>query len=164
MNGFYKLKERLQQEGWYVGWNEPCCQSCAWGCLPFEHEEGPHKGEEVDFDKCLFNYSQDCEVDCDWVTCLNCGGQGEIEGEICTECDGDCEIQQVPEDDDYDTSVDGFVCLTPEQQTSSMFCFSGDAKGVKNLKEILPIIEECGCTWSWNQKGDQRIEIGWELN
>lgn len=166
MNGFRILQQRLRKEGWYVDWNLPCCQSCAWSCLPFEHEEGPCKGKEVDFHKVLFNHSQDCEVECDWVTCLNCGGEGEIEEEICTECDGDCDIKQIPEDDDYDmTQADiGFVCFTPEQQTSSMFCFGGDSKGVENLKAILPIIEECGCTWHWDQTGKQRIEISWENN
>lgn len=162
---FYNLQNRLREEGWYVEWNLPCCQSCAWSCLPFEHEQGPFKGREVDLDKVLFNHSQDCEVECDWVTCLNCGGEGEIAGEVCTECDGDCDIKQIPEDADYDmTQADiGFVCLTPEQQKSSMFCFAGEAKGVDNLKAILPIIEECGCTWYWNQTGDQRIEISWSL-
>lgn len=173
MNGFRILQQRLREEGWYVDWNLPCCQSCAWDAVPTYFDsvydkEGylvSHSDQEVDLDKVLFNHSQDCEVECDWVTCLNCGGEGEIDDEICTECDGECDIKQVPEDDDYDiTQADiGFVCLTPEQQTSSMFCFAGDAKGVENLKAILPIIEECGCTWHWDQTGKQRIEISWSL-
>jgi hypothetical protein len=54
-----------------------------------------------------------------------------------------------------------FVCYPPELQDESLFCFAGDKPGIKNLKEILPIIEECGCNWHWNQKGDSRISISW---
>ena len=102
MNGFEKMQERLREEGWYVGWNEPCCQSCAWGGLPdyldakydddgYLIREHPETGEkmsydeirevyrEVDLSKVLFNHSQDCEV--------------YIEGEECPECLGECEVQ-----------------------------------------------------------------------
>lgn len=83
------------------------------------------------------------------------------EGEDCLTCYGKGEVQEGFDPSEYDTSVDGFICMTPEQQRSSLFCFSGDEKGVESLKAILPIIEECGCEWSWNQTGDQRIEISW---
>jgi RecJ-like exonuclease len=164
MSGFRRLQERLREEGWYVGWNEPCCQSCAWGCLPYEHVEGPHKGEEVDFDKVLFNHSQDCEVYHDYVDCEACDGEGWLdEDNECSECEGEGATQEFEDDDisQYDHQHDGFVCYHPEQTNSSMFCFSGDKKGVKNLKAILPIIEECGCEWHWDQTGKTRIEISW---
>ncbi len=57
------LFDRLREEGWYCGWAELCCQSCAWACLPYEHEVGPFKGKPIDFDKCLFNHEQDCCLD-----------------------------------------------------------------------------------------------------
>jgi hypothetical protein len=109
-NKLEKLFERLRQEGWYCGWGLMCCSSCAWAEVPYEHEVGPFKGETVDFDKCLFNHEQDCQID---------------------------------------------------EQTDSTFCYSGDKQGVKNLKEILPIIEEMGCTYHWNGKGNSRIDIDW---
>lgn len=150
-NGFRRLQKRLTEEGWYVGWNLPCCQSCAW--MDVEHDN---------LDKVLFNHSQDCEVYIEGEECPECEGAGcDEEGEDCLTCYGKGEVQEGFDPSEYDTSVDGFICMTPEQQRSSLFCFSGDEKGVESLKAILPIIEECGCEWSWNQTGDQRIEISW---
>lgn len=140
MNGFRRLQQRLQQEGWYVGWALPCCQSCAWGSLPFEHEDGPFKGQDVDFNKVLFNHEQDCQIECDW----------DDNDEII--------LSENISAEDYDT----FPHNSPEEQTSSMFCFAGDPEGVKNLTAVLPLIEESGCTYSWSGTGDQRIEIAWE--
>lgn len=178
MNGFRKLQERLREEGWYVGWNEPCCQSCAWSCLPdyfdaqydekgyllFEDENGNEiKYQDIDYTKVLFNHSQDCEVYVDGDMCEACEGDGYDDDEnTCAICDGVGEVREGFDVENYDTSVSGFVCNSPEQQKESMFCFDGSKKGIKNLKEILPIIEECGCKWFWNQKGGQRIEISWE--
>jgi len=159
MNGFRKLQERLTEEGWFVGWNLPCCQSCAWMEVP----------DEADLDKVLFNHSQDCEVEQDYSTCNACLGEGEIEDEdgewiYCEECEGTGEIVETCHNYlEYDSSVGGFLCHTPEQQSQSTFCFNGDKKGVKNLKAILPIIEECGCTIHWNGKGGQRPTIEWSL-
>jgi len=201
MNGFRKLQERLREEGWYVGWNEPCCQSCAWGGLPsylgavydddgyLAHPETGKKlsyseyeevyPDEVDLDKVLFNHSQDCEVDMyeDEMECETCDGEGyvydedlnenvgEDDDDECPDCGGHgynpALLETMYDDDEFDRSVDGFLCLTPESQTSSLFCFSGDKTGVENLKSILPIIEECGCKYHWNESGDSRIEISW---
>lgn len=122
MNGFRQLQERLTNEGWYVAWALPCCQTCAWESLPGEHEQGPFTGQDIDFDRVLFNHEQDCEMEC---------------------------------------AFDTLPHYSPEQQTDSAFCFSGTPEGVENLKKILPIIEECGCSWSWNEKGHQRISISW---
>lgn len=145
MNGFRKLQERLRTEGWYVGWNHYCCQSCAWEDVPYEHEEGPFAGKDVNLDKVLFNHSQDCEV--------------YFEENYFNE---DTQEYEYPEEVTKDYLVDGsFVCYTPEQQNSSLFCFSGQEQGVKNLTEILPIIEECGCTYNWCGTGKSRIEISW---
>ena len=174
MNGFEKMKERLLEEGWYVGWNEPCCQSCAWSSLPM-YLDGEAETIDVDYSKVLFNHSQDCEV--------------YVEGEECTECHGDCEIENPDYDEDdedseewidcpecfgqgyieegfdpseYDTSVSGFVCNTPSDQTSSLFCFDGGKEGVANFKEIMPIIEECGVKIdSFDESGKSRIELSW---
>ena len=140
MNGFRQLQERLTNEGWYVAWARPCCQTCAWESLPGEHEQGPFMGQDVDFDRVLFNHEQDCEMECEWDD-----EKGErILPEGVTEAD-------------FDT----LPHYSPEQQTDSVFCFSGTPEGVENLKKILPIIEECGCSWSWNEKGNQRISISW---
>jgi len=155
MNGFRKLQKRLREEGWYVGWNHYCCQTCAWEDVPFEFEDGT----EVDLCKVLFNHSQDCEFDVydEEYECKTCFGDG------CDECEERGYI--VPEDQlPEGMLIEGsFICFPPEQQNHSMFCFAGDKQGVKNLKAILPIIEECGCDWSWNKKGNQRIEISWEI-
>lgn len=154
MNGFRKLQQRLNQEGWFVEWNMPCCQSCAWAEVP----------DDADLDKVLFNHSQDCECDLDAdIHCKECDGDGFIDEETmqdCPECKGSGKnLANIPID--ADTSVDGFICNTPENQDGSMFCFSGDKKGVENLKAILPIIEECGCDYSWNESGEERIFISW---
>ena len=154
MNGFRKLQERLTEEGWFVGWNLPCCQSCAWGELPYE----------ADLDKVLFNHSQDCEVYIEGEECPDCCGVGyDYDDEECMTCFGRGEVQEGLDLSDYDTSVDGFICQSPEQQDESVFCFSGDKKGVANLKEILPIIEECGCKIQWDGTGETRPAISWEL-
>ena len=160
MNGFRKLQDRLRIEGWYVGWNLPCCQSCAWAELPYEFEDGT----EIDFAKVLFNHSQDCEIDHDYEDCDACEGDGFYDDAECGYCDGEG-FKKILEDIDFepDNSVPGFTCAPPEHQSYSMFCFSGDRKGVANLKKILPIIEECGCSWSWDKKKTSRIEISWEI-
>lgn len=156
MNGFRKLQERLTKEGWFVGWNLPCCQSCAWCEVPYE----------ADLDKVLFNHSQDCEVYIEGDECPDCYGEGyydEDEEHECTTCLGNGVVNDSLDISLYDTSVSGFICESPEQQSSSHFCFSGDKKGVENLKAILPIIEECGCTIRWDGSGKTRPEISWEL-
>lgn len=164
MNGFRKMQERLREEGWYVGWGLMCCQSCAWAEVPYEHEEGPFKGQEVDFSKCLFNHEQDCQMEEE--ECAECHGEGylEEEDEECSECEGEGytyfnEDGIAPNEDDYCV----FPHYSPEEQSQSSFCFDGQKEGVKNLKEIIPIIEECGCTVYWNGKGDTRPTISWEL-
>jgi len=201
MNGFRKMQKRLLEEGWYVGWNLPCCQSCAWSCLPDYldakyNDKGyivhPETGEELDYktrdevyrevdlSKVLFNHSQDCEVDMyqDGMECETCDGegyvyeedlnedQGEEDDDTCPDCDGSgfntTLLMEDYDEKDFDKSVEGFLCLTPEAQCSSLFCFAGDKEGVENLKSIIPIIEECGVKVWWNETGDSRIQLSWE--
>jgi hypothetical protein len=152
MNGFRKLQQRLREEGWSVGWNLPCCQSCAWDELPDTLEDGT----DIDFSKVLFNHSQDCETEFEFVDCDKCEGTG------CDFCEWVGANKVSSSEGEFDTSVSGFVCFTPEQQSESTFCFDGSKQGVKNLKAIIPIIEECGCKVHWNGKGDTRPDIGWE--
>ena len=177
MNGFRKMATRLREEGWYVGWNEPCCQSCAWSCLPFYLDEDMEI--EVDYSKVLFNHSQDCEVYLEGEECPECYGDGLVEnpdveeqldaGDYdaeefidCPECFGTGEIEEGFDASEYDTSVSGFVCQSPEQQNSSYFCFDGSKEGVENFKAIIPIIEECGVTVdSFDESGKTRIELSW---
>lgn len=177
VNGFRRLQERLREEGWYVGWNLPCCQSCAWGELPYEFEDGT----DIDFSKVLFNHSQDCEFDLyDHVAeyfdeHLDQADEFFEEYEDARDAVEDGHTNAVDklfekynithllkELVDMDQSVSGFVCYTPEQQTESTFCFDGSKEGVKNLKAILPIIEECGCSIHWDGSGKTRPTISWE--
>ena len=164
-NKLEKLFERLRQEGWYCGWGLMCCQSCAWAEVPYEHEVGPFKGETVDFDKCLFNHEQDCQIDVfdldeDAEECEVCYGDEED----CPHCHGTGWIVDESVFEELDMKNREF-CIFPhytyDEQTDSTFCYSGDKQGVKNLKEILPIIEEMGCTYHWNGKGNSRIDIDW---
>lgn len=167
---FARMQEALRAEGWFVEWNMPCCQSCAWAEV--EHD---------DLTKVLFNHSQDCEMDHDGEDCPDCDGDGMIDSPDynsdepdehgneqyieCDYCGGEgvlygsfdaSELDFVP-----DTSVDGFACLPPTACNGSMFCFDGSDEGVKNLTEMLPLITESGCEVRWNGKGNQRIEISW---
>lgn len=139
-HNFYKLKQRLQEQGWYVAWAHPCCQTCAWQEVPYEHPDGPNQGKELDSNKLLFNHEQDCNMECEY----------DEENDEYILPDGMTR-------DDYCT----FPTFKPEQTSGSLFCFNGDEQGVKNLIEVLPIIEECGCTWGWNKAGNSRIYIGW---
>ncbi len=191
MNGFRKLQQRLREEGWYLGWNHYCCQNCAWmdvpdyfdaqydkdGYLIREDKDGNEiEYKEVDLSKVLFNHSQDCEYDFHEVVYEFFGEDDEAAEEfmdaysdaidddqrkaICEEFDCQELLDDMPEGM---LNVGSFVCYPPEQQSSSMFCFDGSKKGVKNFKEIIPIIEECGCAVQWDGTGDTRIEISWEL-
>lgn len=190
MNAFRVMQKRLLEEGWYVGWNEPCCQSCAWSGLPsylgakynkkgdLVHPETGKKLDyktrdevyrEVDLSKVLFNHSQDCEVYVESEECKRCEGMGasydDMDDDLeCHECDGEGYIDEshdVPAED-IDSSVGGFTCLTPEAQGNSLFCFDGSKKGVKNFKAIIPIIEECGVKVdSFDESGKSRIQLSW---
>jgi len=142
MHPFYRLKERLQQEGWYIGWALPCCQTCAWQELPYEHEEGPFKGETLDWTKLLFSHEQDCMVDYEY----------DETNDVRIFPDGKTE-------DDYDCVT--FPHYKPEETSGSLFCFNGDDEGIKNLINIIPLIEECGCKIQWNKSGDSRPYINW---
>jgi len=143
---FRRLQERLRDEGWFVEWKMPCCQSCAWAEIPDTHQVGPFEGQEIDLSKVLFNHEQDCE---DWdneETCSACEGDGYYDDDDCGYCDGVGSFTKYLESDEAD---------------GSLFCFDGTRKGVNQLKKILPIIEECGCSWYWDKSGKSRIEISW---
>jgi len=136
MNGFRKLQERLTEEGWYVGWAELCCQTCAWETLPYcfdaQYDEDGYliledkdgniiEYNDLDYSKVLFNHEQDCQKD------------------------------------DYAAT------FSPEEQDNSTFCFDGSEEGIANLTAIIPIIEECGCTIHWNGEGNTRPTISWKV-
>jgi len=152
---FARMQEALRAEGWFVEWNLPCCQTCAWGEV-----------DHTDLSKVLFNHSQDCEVyDENEEDCDHCDGTGFNEDcdDDCDHCEGEGFISGGFEDLDYepDTSVGGFVCMPPEIAGDSTFCFDGSDEGVENLTTIIPIIEECGCKINWNGSGDSRPDISW---
>ena len=156
---FARMQEALRAEGWFVEWNLPCCQSCAWGEV-----------DHTDMTKVLFNHSQDCEVD-DRIEeeCEHCDGTGFTEDgdKDCGYCEGEGFVSPFFndfEDLDYepDTSVGGFVCMPPTECDGSMFCFDGTDEGVANFKAIIPLIEESGCKVNWNGSGNTRPDISWE--
>ena len=166
---FSKMQEALRAEGWFVEWNMPCCQSCAWGEVPFD----------VDHTKALFNHSQDCEIDSEGEDCSSCDGDGMIDNPDYDPDDGDAEqyidcdycggegiLYGSFDDLDYepDVSVSGFACMPPEVAGSSTFCFDGSDEGVANLKAVLPIIEASGCKVNWNGSGDTRPDISWGVS
>lgn len=137
---FQKLKDVLQEQGWYVAWAHPCCQTCAWQEVPYEHPDGPNIGKRIDSDKLLFNHEQDCSLDCDY--------------------DEEKDEYILPEGmtrDDY--------CVIPthkpEQTSGSLFCFNSSEQGLKNLVDAIPLIESAGCKVYWNQKANTRIRIDW---
>ena len=165
---FAKMQEALGKEGWFVGWNLPCCQTCAWSELAwFEHAP-------EDMSKVLFNHSQDCEVEGSEEECPVCESEGVVQNPDyewthdveewmdCMECRGTgyADFGDV-DTEEYDTSISGFVCHHPEQIDGSSFCFDGSPEGVENLKAVLPIIEAAGCKVQWSGKGEQRPYISW---
>lgn len=179
---FAKMQEALRAEGWFVEWNMPCCQTCAWAEVPDKHLVGPFKGQEIDLEKVLFNHSQDCEIDDgNEMECSSCEGDGMIESSDyddtepdedgneqyveCDYCAGEGYLRGTFDTNELgfepDTSVSGFACMPPEIAKSSVFCFDGSKNGVQNLKDVLELIEDCGCTINWSGSGDQRIEISW---
>lgn len=174
---FAKLQTRLREEGWFVEWGMPCCQSCAWSDIPSKHEAGPFEGQEVDFDKVLMNHEQDCEVD-DQIECEACEGEGMIESSDyddtepdedgneqyvdCPECDGEGYVMD-PDSKNFENAkwFHTMYCFTPDHQSSSLFMFSNSDEGLKNLNDILPIIEESDCGYTWSGSGKSRIGIHW---
>jgi len=177
------LFDRLREEGWYCGWGHACCQSCAWmdvpdyfdaqydkdGYLIREDKDGnPIEYKDVDLTKVLFNHEQDCQIDLyeEGEECEHCCGEGwddETEDD-CEHCKGMGYVlsdELAEELDIKNRKYSAYPYYTHYEQTNSTFCFNGDKEGVKNLKEILPIIEECGVEWHWNQKGDSRIDLDW---
>ena len=147
---FSKMQEALRAEGWFVEWNMPCCQSCAWSEVPLD----------ADHTKALFNHSQDCQIDSDGEDCPDCDGDGMIDnpdydpddGDAeqyieCDHCGGEGILYDSFDDLDYepDTSVFGFACMPPEVAGSSTFCFDGSDEGVENFKAVIPLIEASGC-------------------
>tara|TARA_R110000772_G_scaffold113309_1_gene217596 strand:- start:92 stop:559 length:468 start_codon:yes stop_codon:yes gene_type:complete len=152
---FARMQEALRAEGWFVEWNLPCCQSCAWGEV-----------EHTDMTKVLFNHSQDCEVpDMPEEECEYCDGTGfDDEDDVhCRHCEGEGFVYPFFNIDyDRDTSVGGFVCMPPTECDGSMFCFDGTDEGVANFKAIIPLIEASGCEVNWNGSGDTRPDISWE--
>lgn len=137
---FYKMKHLLQEQGWYVGWAHPCCQTCAWQEIPFEHPDGPREGEQIDFNKLLFNHEQDCDMECEY---------DEEKNEYI--------LPEGMTHDDYSV----IPAYKPEQTTGSLFCFNGDS--IQLLIEAISLIESTGCKVHWNHKPDSRIYIEWKI-
>lgn len=141
MHPFEKMKKRLEQEGWHVGWAQGYMQYDGWWDCP----------DEADLDKCLFNIIQDVE-------CHDFIEEGEA---VLREQFGIGEDDEETEefldalDELYEAAEEEY--LTPDQVDGSHFCFANK----KTLKEIIPIIEECGCKVEWNGSIKQRPYISW---
>lgn len=175
---FARMQEALRAEGWFVEWNMPCCQSCAWAALPLNHDVGPFKGDPIDLEKVLFNHSQDCELDSPGEDCPECEGEGSmVVGEFgdedqtyedCDYCGGEGILYGSFDTNELgfepDVSVSGFSCCPPTHQSESTFCFDGGKKGVANFNLVYNLIEESGCEILWNGRGDTRPTISWEIS
>lgn len=138
---FAVMKNLLQEQGWYVGWALPCCQTCAWQEVPYEHIDGPFKGQRIDSNKILFNHEQDCQMNCEY-----------------DESKDEYILPEGMTRDDY--------CTIPafkfQDTKGSLFCFNSDELGLKNLIDAIPVIKSSGCTVEWNKQPNTRIYIGWK--
>ena len=141
MHPFEKMKYALEEKGWHVGWAQGYMQSDGWWDCP----------DEADLDKCLFNIIQDVE-NYDYIE----EGEAALREEFgIGEDDEETEEFLDALEELYEDAEDEF--LQPHQVDGSHFCFAK----VKTLKEIIPIIEECGCTVDWDGKKSTRPYISW---
>lgn len=176
VNGFERMKAALQDQGWYVGWCEGWSQSDAWDAVPYDHEVGPFKGQRIDTDKCLFNHEQDAQIY--W--------EDDVAVELEEQSNGDPAVRDAMEvtffeqlgetdRDNWHTIFSNwdmkeiyfkylfnrewysFPWYGPTEISQSYFCF-GSAQA---LKEVIPLIEECGCKVTWNGRSDTRPLISW---
>lgn len=138
---FYKMKEALEQLGWHVGWAQGYMQSDGWLECPYE----------ADLDKCLFNIIQDVEA----YDFIEEGEAGLREQFGIGEDDEETEEFLDALDELYEQAEEEY--LMPEHVDGSHFCF-GD---VNTLKEIIPVIEECGCEVDWDGSLKTRPYISW---
>jgi len=152
---FSKLQQRLREEGWFVEWKMPCCQTCAWAEIPSTHQVGPFEGQEIDLSKVLFNHDQDCLSEEE--ECIHCHGDGYIME--CHDSDGEDTEEQCMNCDGMGFHESHYE--NASEAPGSLFCFDGSKEGTKNLVDILPLIEESGCDWGWDKSGGTRIEISW---
>jgi hypothetical protein len=141
MHPFEKMKVALTERGWHVGWAQGYMQSDGWFECP----------DDADLDKCLFNIIQDVEC----YDFIEDGEAGLREQFGIGEDDEETEEFLDALDELYEAAEQEY--LTPDQVDGSCFCFANK----KTLKEIIPIIEECGCTVDWNGKLDTRPFISW---
>lgn len=155
MGNFENLKSRLEIDGWFVGWALGSTRQAGWGLIPLVFPEThPLSGKPVDLDKVLFNHEQDCES-----LPENEEDEPEMPDGLSDEDEEKwwCEV--------YDSWLDNLQnhrrVASMDEMTASRFCFSDTEPGVRNLNDILTIIEECGCQWNWDKTGEQRIEISW---
>jgi hypothetical protein len=153
--GFYRLQQRLRQEGWYIEWTGAQQLSHAWVDKPVYHHEGPFEGTEIDDTKVL-------------VCCV-----GDLD-DLLTPPEGllDEEIDQWIEDayeklenDDMEglaemvgqSVVDKLFNPSPEVWGGNLFMLP---EGIENLQAVLPLFEACGCRHGEISHG--RIWIEWD--
>lgn len=155
MNGFARLKARLEQDGWYVGWAQGQSQSDGWALIPTHFPaEHPHANQAVDLDKILFNTEQDCLCE---------AGSDDEPPEL---PDGLSDEEQkdwweTVYDVWFENNLNAEFIGNSENLVSSLFCFSTSENGMKNLKTAISFIEECGIYYNWSNNSEDRIEIIW---
>ena len=137
MNKFLKIKERLETDGWWIGFADDMPNEVFEDPYPKGH---PHAGKDVDFCKILWWDAEEVLID----PCVP---------------DGLTEEEEKAWEESFEKEPIQYHPI--EAVMTCWFSFNGDDKSVENLKAILPIIEEYECSWRWNESADQKINISW---
>jgi len=161
-DGFYKLQEKLHEMRWFCGWAVGPDQREGWTDIGELQMDDP----TIEDSKILFNHEQCIEVEDPIYS-------GNFSDEIIDKWESFLSFEV---NYDYqDSKVDEFLkefglenpwrgrewgsvpYYNPDEVPGSTFYF-GDAQ---ELEKILPVIEECGCTWKWDKTQETAIEIFW---
>ena len=158
--GFYRLQKRLREAGWYVEWTYALQGGHAWEDMPMRHQEGPHKGLDIDMTKCLISFTGDpfdrLEYPDDMSDEEHEEWHEKIDGRL---SEGD--MDGVAELTGHDW-VNRLQDASPESWGGNEFMFNGCDEGLANLIEILPLIEECGCSYKNYNPASGDIDIRWD--
>lgn len=169
---FYKLQELLLSKGWYVGWCEGGSQRTAWHAVPYEHKVGPFKDKPINYNKTLVNHEQNVPTESEEmltdILLKNGFSEVQIEDFFLKLDDlkrGHWEQHFIKHNLSAEFFKLGFGIknwsvnpwLAPHETNGSLFSF-GNAK---KLTEVLPLIEESGCTYTWSGSINDCIKINW---
>ena len=157
--GFYRLQTRLRAEGWYFECTDATAGGHAWEDMPMNHQEGPFKGMAIDLSKCLISFLQDPFDELEYPEDMSeeeCEEMYEEVAERLSQGDMDGVAELTGQD-----WVKRLEDPSPENLGGNEFMFSSDGEGLSNLKEILHLIEECGCSYELCDT-DSVIDIRWD--